>query len=312
MNLAVYRELEPAPVELEFRSHHVVPVAVYADYPSTGLRGALQHHLGKGVPGPEHVRVDAVVIPSAAYPGDHGAQRFPYGRGADMVYQGGRESGHFNVAGVRRDFRYAVYEMAVDKAGSQVPFGKFRMAQNAVGKIDIGVDPLDVIAVQGFDEADAGFFTGIAVTDDLGQHGIVVDPDPTSCRHPAVDPDVFPPWFGIAGYHPGCRDESPGGHFRADTGLYGPAVEGKVLLFEGEALAVGDPQLKLHQVQAGDLFRYGVLDLEPRVHFKKIEITPGVQHEFHGPRIHITRLAGQVARGLPHFAPQVFGHRRGR
>src|SRR5208337_2626024 len=115
--------------------------------------------------------------------------------------------------------------MLVDKVGGQVSHGKFRMAQNAVYKINIRDNPFDVTAVQRFYKADTGFFPVFAVTDDLGQHGVIVDTDPTARGHAAVHTDAVSSRLGIAGYHAGRGHKSPGWIFSANACFHGPSVE---------------------------------------------------------------------------------------
>ena len=61
-----------------------------------------------------------------------------------------------------------------------------------------------------------------------------------------------------------------------------------------QRLALGDPQLQLHQVQAGDLLGDRVLDLQPGVHLQEVEGPVAVQHELDGAR---AGVADRLARG---------------
>ncbi len=73
-----------------------------------------------------------------------------------------------------------------------------------------------------------------------------------------------------------------------------------------ERLARRDPQLELHQVQAGDELGDGVLDLEPGVDLKEVEAAAAVQHELDGARAGVAdRLAGRHGSGAELLAQLV-------
>src|SRR6185295_1258600 len=63
------------------------------------------------------------------------------------------------------------------------------------------------------------------------------------------------------------RQEVPHGIFRIDTTLDGVPTYSNVFLRHRQALAGGDPQLPLNQIDAGDQLGDWVFDLDARVHF---------------------------------------------
>ena len=56
-----------------------------------------------------------------------------------------------------------------------------------------------------------------------------------------------------------------------DPALNAVADHLHVLLLPGQRLARGDPDLLLDEIDAGNLFGDGMLDLDPRVHLHEIE-----------------------------------------
>src|SRR6266480_3809553 len=75
----------------------------------------------------------------------------------------------------------------------------------------------------------------------------------------------------------------------------------------------GDGDLKLHQIEAGNLFGDGMFDLQARIHFQEIEIEVGVNEEFNGACVDVTAGARESHRGVAHLLAQVGSDdRRGR
>ena len=58
------------------------------------------------------------------------------------------------------------------------------------------------------------------------------------------------------------------------------AGEVDLLLPQPQRLAAGDAQLQFDQIEAGDGFGDGMLDLQPRIHFHEIELAAGIEQEF--------------------------------
>ena len=115
-----------------------------------------------------------------------------------------------------------------------------------------------------------------------------------------VGPDPWPGRARQARNAPGRRGKaSPGGVFGVDAGLDGVAVPRHVVLRKGQRLAPGDQELEGHQVQAGDHFRYRVLDLQTGVHFEEIELAVLV-NELHRPRVDVPARQGETDGGLAH------------
>ena len=88
-------------------------------------------------------------------------------------------------------------------------------------------------------------------------------------------------------------------------------VEPHVVLRQRERLAGRDPQLRRHEVDAGDRLGHGVLDLQARVDLEEVEVL-AVEHELDRAGVDVARGLGDAQRGLPHARPQLGPDRRRR
>ena len=70
---------------------------------------------------------------------------------------------------------------------------------------------------------------------------------------------------------------------RVDPALDRVAGEANVFLTKRDGLACGDPDLLLHEVDAGDELGDRVLDLDPGVHLEEVVIPVGVEQAFDRP-----------------------------
>ena len=96
--------------------------------------------------------------------------------------------------------------------------------------------------------------------------------------------------------------------FSVEAHFHGVAARSDGLPGKRQAMAGGDGDLQLYEVQAGDLLGDGMLDLQTRVHFQKIKIEIGVDQKFHRAGVGISAGARQANRGVTHFLAQVRGH----
>src|SRR5262249_23364520 len=96
-----------------------------------------------------------------------------------------------------------------------------------------------------------------------------------------------------------------------DAALHGVAADLHVALAVGEALAAGDQQLRLHQVDAGDELGDRVLDLDAGVHLDEVELAVLVE-ELHGAGAAVADRLARLHAALAHEAPLADGDARGR
>ncbi len=89
--------------------------------------------------------------------------------------------------------------------------------------------------------------------------------------------------------------------FGVDPAFHCPAMEPDFSLRMAEPLARRHADHLLDNVDAGDEFGHGVLDLQPGVHFQEVEVALGINNEFHRSSAHIIDRAGQRHGLRPHF-----------
>jgi hypothetical protein len=64
--------------------------------------------------------------------------------------------------------------------------------------------------------------------------------------------------------------------FGVDTDFDRVAIDTHLILAEAQPFATGDPDHLAHQVDAGDHFRHGMLDLDAGVHLQEIKLVAAV------------------------------------
>ena len=103
------------------------------------------------------------------------------------------------------------------------------------------------------------------------------------------------------------------------TGVFGTqphldrmAGEFDVLLHQSERLAAGDAQLQFDQIEPGDRFGDGMLDLQPGVHLHEVEFAARVEQEFQRAGALVAQRPHRIDRDLAHPRPQSRRHRRRR
>ena len=138
---------------------------------------------------------------------------------------------------------------------------------------------------------------GRAVGDELGDHRVVEHRDLAALVDAGVDAHAVDRRGRAVAHEPaGGGEELAEGVLGVDAGLHGPAVEAHLLLRQRQALAGGDAQHQLDQVEAGDELGDGVLDLQAGVHLEEVEAPVRVDHELDGPGGGVADRARQQAR----------------
>jgi len=163
---------------------------------------------------------------------------------------------------------------------------------------DGGFDGGDVEFAEGALHGGDGFGSGGAVDDEFADHGIVVGGDAVAGVGVGVDADAWA--AGEAEF----LDQAGGGSeisrrvFGVDAAFDGVAELGDVALFDGEGHPRGDADLFFDQVDAGDLFGDGVLDLDAGVHFQQIEVLFFVDEVFDGAGVDVAGGSDQTDGGF--------------
>ena len=139
-----------------------------------------------------------------------------------------------------------------------------------------------------------GVGAGAAVRDDLGQHRVVVRAHRRPVAEPGVHPQAGSGRDREAVQRAGDGQEPGRDVLGVQADLDGVAGDRGLADLGRQRLALGDAQLELDQVQAGDFLGDRVLDLQPGVHLQEVERPVAVQDELDGAR---AGVAGRPAGG---------------
>jgi hypothetical protein len=72
-----------------------------------------------------------------------------------------------------------------------------------------------------------------------------------------------------------------------------------------QALAAGDPELRLREVDSGQELRHRMLDLEASVHLDEVEAVVRREKELDRPRTSVPQLVAGAPRRLLHLSSQI-------
>ena len=80
----------------------------------------------------------------------------------------------------------------------------------------------------------------------------------------------------------------------------------QIVLFKRQMFACGDVDLRLSQIDSGDGFGDGMLDLQARVHLQKIKVARlRVHNKFHRASVDVTRCLRRRDSRLTHHRPHL-------
>ena len=110
-----------------------------------------------------------------------------------------------------------------------------------------------------------------------------------------------------------ARNEIARRVFSVDATFDGVVIELYLFLGELDGLAASYQNLLFDEIDSGDLLRYRMLDLNPRIHLKKEKLALVVNQKFDGAGSFVVRSSRRVDSGFAHPCSQ-FGvnKRRGR
>eukprot|EP00754_Rhynchopus_humris_P039735 Rhum_TRINITY_DN22840_c0_g1::Rhum_TRINITY_DN22840_c0_g1_i1::g.176253::m.176253 len=129
----------------------------------------------------------------------------------------------------------------------------------------------DVVVQRQLHVVDA-LLAGVGVRDQLRDHRVVVHRDLRTLLDAGVHTDTLAHGLDVALQHADRRGVVARGVLGVHTALGGPAVDLDVLLAHRQVQALGRAEHLVHQVQARDLLRHRVLDLQTRVHLEEVEV----------------------------------------
>mmetsp|Transcript_21330 Transcript_21330/g.51566 ORF Transcript_21330/g.51566 Transcript_21330/m.51566 type:complete len:467 (+) Transcript_21330:783-2183(+) len=142
----------------------------------------------------------------------------------------------------------------------------------------------------------------------LYDHGIEVGRDGESGVSHAVHAYACAGRVTVEGDDSRVGGEVPFGVLGGDAALDGHAAGDDVLLFETDLLeggATGNADLGLDDVDSGDLFGHGVLDLNPGIDLDKVRSVLLIQQKLHRPRILVLGRARELHGVLVQLRPEL-------
>src|SRR5690606_33088125 len=201
-----------------------------------------------------------------------------------------------------------LYEMGIKIPGGERFVLHYELAK-AEGSFNTGYP----VFIDRADHPRDGLTSCGAVTDQLGDHGIVVHGDLHSLFKAIVYAYTVPLRRTVCRKLACIGKKLVIGIFCVYAFFDGMPLQHEFMLLEGKWLASGDVDLKLDQIPTGNRFCYGVLHLQARIHFQEIEPVVFVEKKLDRARSVIATGAGYPYGCVAHFRPELRGeHRRRR
>ena len=194
--------------------------------------------------------------------------------------------------------------------GTEVGVGQNRLQKRKVGGHTTDTELRDRALGPGDSRRERAAAAG-----QLHQHRIEVRRHLGAQRGATVQPDARSLGGAVRGDATGVGAKPVRGVFGGDPALQGGTADLNVFLREsdvGEGLPRRDAQLRLHQVDIGDLLGDRVFDLDARIHLDEHVVAVFVDEEFDGPRTRVADLACEGHRIGAQSRPQLRGDVRGR
>ncbi len=207
----------------------------------------------------------------------------------------------------------------VDEGRVRLAGGERRVEENVLQKRQVRLHTADAELAQGADHLAAGVVPLEAAGGDLGEQRVVVGRDarPDVARA-VVEADAEarrrPVDLDLAGVGEKVVPRILGG----DTNLNGDAALDDLRLAAdpdlriGQAIALGDPQLRLHQIAPGDRLGHRVLDLDARVDLDEVVAAVLADQELDRAGVRVVHLARDLERVVRQPRPELLGERPGR
>ena len=200
--------------------------------------------------------------------------------------------------------------MLVDEGGVALAGQEDRVGDHVLQEADVGLHAADAELLQAAVHDVGGLREGEPPGAHLHQQRVVVRGDLRAGEGVArVEPDAAAGRGAVGGEHAEVGGEVVGRVLGGDAALDGVAahLDGALVrdvdLRVGEPLPLGDQDLGLDQVAAGDHLGDRVLHLDARVHLDEVVVPLLVEQELHGAGVAVADLPGDLQRvGAERFA----------
>jgi hypothetical protein len=197
--------------------------------------------------------------------------------------------------------------VGLDERRGDVAAGEIGILEHRLQERDVRGDPADPELRDGATGLLDGLLEGPSATGELGEHRVEVRGHlGAGVDRAAVDAHAGAARRAVGRDLAGVRAEAVGGVLGGDPALERGAAQHHVVLGETEVLeclAGGDPQLRLHEVDVGDLLGHRVLDLDPGVHLDEDVVALGVEQELDGAGVAVADLGREAHRVGAHPLP---------
>ncbi len=162
--------------------------------------------------------------------------------------------------------------MLWDEVDCRLAANKGGMRERKLVERNGGDHALDMVVGQGAAHTGDRAAAILAPGHQLGQQRVVVLGIAIARAYSAIDTHAKAGWLDIITNRAKRWAESGGWVLGVDAALDRMATRAQLLLRDPERLALGDAQLRLHQIDAHDHLGDGVLDLDAGVHLQKAEL----------------------------------------
>ena len=234
---------------------------------------------------------------------------------------------HCDVANISQHLGRAVaalfkgeqFRRLVDEFGVVRIVEERRVFQQIFHKGDVGADATDTEFTQGAVHAGNRLFGGLRLGCDLDQQAVII-----ACDHPAgiggaaVQTDAHARCLAKGGDTTIVGNKVVLRVFGRDAGLQGMAVQlhiglGRFASRLCKGLALGDQDLRPHNINAGDFFGHGVFDLHTWIDLDEIEfVVFHIHEEFDGAGAFVIHMGADFAAQITNFGALFFGQIGGR
>ena len=199
-------------------------------------------------------------------------------------------------------------KICVDESGVDRPGCEFPAREKRVEEGEIGLRPDDDSVVELLPDRRQRLGASRRVSDELGDHRVVIGRDAVAGGDAGIDPHALQPLLALEVHEmdpPRRGKEIVLRVFGVDPRLDRRAGAGDLVLRARQRLAGRDPELPFDQVEAGHRLGHRMLDLKSGVHLEEIEVlrfeaAPRIGDEFDRAGPDIARSERRLDRRLGH------------